>query len=469
MEVQMIRKILMRLAGHDPLTLHQHGREEQSPIIHLGWMVSVGAFIAGVNWAVGGYVFAGGDTSLAAIGSAVVAGLLGSSLVVIIDRSLIYSIDVHAGGRRALFLPVAFRVALTLGVSSISAFAVVPILLKPELELKSLQLIEEAERSRITELATRYNIPKLQSEEVAVEEKVRIARQAVQVVPTDIKNRLDVAKNCWAAYVRRRAGLVQQGMLAIDARHRLASVAAGCARDQAAGRKLLEEYEKRTKAALLLAENKLREFDQTLVNTRNMMAEKSAQATKIEKRAITPLNSTVQWKLLKTDQGAFIKYLTVVGLLTALELLPLIAKLFAPQSIPGIRIATDFVIARSRHLRRRKAALEEDTIEDKIRSAMTAAMVDALAQPELNAVASRIFTAKIQALVPIEAFQMLMLKIEALELETQSFINRHPSSAQAITEAYNQAIEEFGDALRYAFPYTKPEAGLWRKASKEAA
>ncbi|MCK1471180.1 MULTISPECIES: DUF4407 domain-containing protein [unclassified Bradyrhizobium] len=169
----MVRRTLMRLAGHDPATLDQHGREDQTPIIHLGWTVLVGAFIAGVNWAIGGYVCAGGAVSPAAIGTAVIAGMLGSGLVVIIDRSAIYHIDTHAGRWWALLMLAVFRIALTCGISSITAHAVVPVLLKPELEWKSLQLIEEAERMRGPKLATRYNVAELRSAETADEAAVK--------------------------------------------------------------------------------------------------------------------------------------------------------------------------------------------------------------------------------------------------------------------------------------------------------
>ncbi|UPK23388.1 DUF4407 domain-containing protein [Bradyrhizobium sp. 131] len=465
----MIRRILARLAGHDPATLDQHGREDQAPIIHLGWTVLVGACIAGVNWAVGGYVFAGGAASPAAVGTAVAAGMLGSSLVVIIDRSAIYHIDTHAGRWWALLLLAAFRIALTCGVSSITAHAVVPILLKPELEWKSLQLIEEAERKRGSELAARYNLAELQSAETAAEAAVRNARQAVQIVPPDIKARLDAAKACWAGYTRRRANLIQQGMLAIEARRRLAPVAAGCTRDQAVAQELLDDYGKRARSALRAAEERFHQSGQALIDTRNIVAEKSAYAAEIEQRAITPLSSTVLRKLLETDAGAFFKYWTVFGLVMGLELMPLLAKLISPRSVPGTRIATDLAIAKSRHSRRRKAALEEDAVEQAIRSSMAAAMTDALTQPELHKVATRIFAAKIQALVPIEAFQMLMREIEARELDVQSVISRYPSYAKVLTEAWKKTIDEVGGALRNAPPYPQPEAAWWKNDSKEAA
>ncbi|MCK1471179.1 hypothetical protein IVB51_28445 [Bradyrhizobium sp. CW10] len=202
---------------------------------------------------------------------------------------------------------------------------------------------------------------------------------------------------------------------------------------------------------------------------RSIMAEKSAYASEIERRAITPLSTTVLRKLLETDAGAFWKYWIVFSLVTGLELMPLLAKLIAPCSVPGTRIATDFAIAKSRHLRRRNAAMDEDAVEQAIRASMAAAMMDALAQPPLHDLAGRIFASKIQALVSVEAFQMVMREIEARELDVQSVISRYPSYAQAITDAWAKTIDEVCDALRNAPPHPKPDPTWWKQNSKDAA
>lgn len=79
---------------------------------------------------------------------------------------------------------------------------------------------------------------------------------------------------------------------------------------------------------------------------------------------------------------------------------------------------------------------------------MTAAMNEALAQPELREAATRVFLAKVKVLVPLEAFQMLMREVEARELDVQSMAMRHQSYAKVITEAWRLALDEVVEALR---------------------
>lgn len=460
------RNLLIRLAGYDPATLAGHSREDQAPIIHLGSAVGLGMTTAALNWAIGGYVFTGGAGSAAAVGTAALSGLIGGGLIAIIDRGVIYQTDTHAGRAASLLPMVAFRVALTCAVSSITANAVMPILLKPELELKSLQLIEDSERTRGPELAARYDLPGLQSAAAAAVKTVQNAQQAVEVVPPDIRVRLDAARACWSGYARRRAALVRQGLQDADARRQLAPAAAACARAQATAHGLLKEYGDRARAALGVAEDKYRESGRVLTDTRKLVAAKAAYAAEIEQRAITTLSSTVLAKLLATDIGARFKYWTLVGLIMALELLPLVAKLVTPKTVPGMRIATDATIAKLAYRRRHNDAVDEESMEQTLRAATTAAMTDALSGPEVHAFAVKIFATKVEALMPIEAFKMLMREIEARELDVQSAIRRHPSYARILTEMWRKTIDEVSEALR---PYSQPTAAWAANVHKQAA
>src|SRR4051794_40951724 len=103
-----VRNALIRLAGHNPQILDEDSQGDNQSIVHLGWVVLIGAAVAGLNWAVGGYVFAGGAGSAAAIGATVIAGVIGVCLVVIIDRSALYSMDTYSGRRLALWPMVVF-------------------------------------------------------------------------------------------------------------------------------------------------------------------------------------------------------------------------------------------------------------------------------------------------------------------------------------------------------------------------
>jgi hypothetical protein len=132
----------------------------------------------------------------------------------------------------------------------------------------------------------------------------------------------------------------------------------------------------------------------------------------------------------------------------ALELLPLLAKLTGPPTLPGVRIATDYVIDVERHLRRRKVAVEEGKIEETLRSVMTEALLEALATRKIRSYAGQLLSNEVTALVPIEVFRTLMRDIEAGQLELQATIRRFPQCASVLTEAWRKCIDEMLKQLR---------------------
>jgi hypothetical protein len=437
-----VRDKLFRLAGYDPEVLTQHKPEDHQPITHLGWMVLVGAVVAGVNWAVGGYVFAEAGGPSAAIGAAAIAGLVGICFVVVIDRTALYSMDTHEARSWTKWFLVFYRAALTCAVSSITTQAVAPILFKPAFQQTSVERGEETDRNRHQELNT------LQSAVTSAEAMVRDARQAMQVVPPDILHHFDAAKACWAEYNRGRDGFLDQGATEYEARSWMASKASVCARAVAKVRDLLEDYGERARITLSAAEAKLRDVKRNLIEASSTVAKETENAANVERTTTTPVLSTVLNNLLAADAGAPAKFWTIFGLIIGLELMPLVTKLIAPQTVPGSRIATDRLVATMVHLRRRNAAMEEQRVEGELRSLMASAMIEALSKPDTRCFAAQLFATKVNALVPVEVFKTLMHEIEAREIDVQALIRRYPACAKLVTEAWRKSIEESVEILQ---------------------
>jgi hypothetical protein len=454
-----VRDKLIRLAGYDPEVLGQHSREDYQSIIHLGWVVLIGATVAGANWTVGGYVFAETSNSAVALVTALIAGAVGISLIVIVDRTALYSIDTHQGRRLSKWSLVLYRAGLTCAVSSITAQAVAPILFKPELELKSLELREEAERDRRQELTARFDIVGLRSAVTSAEAAVRDTRQALLVVPPDIQVRLDVAKACWAEYERRRAYLVHQGWSESEVNREIASSHLTCKRVQAKAENLLEDHRERARTAVSVAEEELRDANRSLKDTSSELAKKVEYAAAIERTAITPLSSNVLSNLLATDSSARQKFWTIFGLIMGIELMPLLTKLMGPQTVPGARIATDRLVTTMLDARRRNLALNERKVEEALSSSMTSTMIEALSSAEVRRFAREFFASKIEALVPVEVFKALMHEVEAREIDVQGLVRRYPSYATLVTEIWRKTIEETVEILRRPRCAT-PAAGM---------
>jgi hypothetical protein len=430
------------LSGYNPKILKDDSLEDQQPIAHLGLAVLVGATVAGANWAIAGLTFAGNIGVSAAIATAIAAGILGASIVIVLDRAAIYFLDAHAGRSLACTVFVSFRIGMILLISSITASAVSPFYLKYELIEEALHMREASRANRVHNLAAQQDLPGLQSAITQAENEAVDARQAIAVVPAEVKQRFDLARACRSDLARRRAQLLAQNIEPAEATRQLAVIAGRCSQQQAEGKALLAAHVERARAAAGEAEDKLRQAQAAFENSNADLKARSADAETIEKTAINPLSAKVLQSLLSHSAGARYKFWTVCAAIMALELLPLLTKLMAPRSVPGTRIATNYAIVVARYDRRQRTAIEEMQVEDALRSAMSSAMLEALAGPEVCAQITRLFEKKIAALVPINVFRALMREIESNEFDVAVAAQQFPSCAVLITEMWRLTVEE---------------------------
>jgi hypothetical protein len=266
-----------------------------------------------------------------------------------------------------------------------------------------------------------------------------------------------------SSYAVRRTRLRNEGLTEASARHRIAAIASRCAQLEAATDRLLHEYGNHARAVAAVAEERYREAVRAVEDAGTTVSAKEAEAAAIERQAITPLNSIVLNKLISSDAAARLKFWSFFGLIMGLEFLPLLSKLFLPQTVSGVRTATDRVIAIGHHMRRRNASIEQDEIEASLRSSMASAMRDAVDDPELRRFASQLFAAKLKALIPMEAFKTLMNEIEMRDLDIQSFNRCHPACASILAQAWGETVSETIELLRRT-----PAAPAWRPTQHAA-
>src|SRR3984885_13663300 len=443
-----VRKALLRLAGYDPAIAVVHSRGDQQSIVHMGWTVGLGAAVAGVNWGVGGYAFTGGGSSAFALGAALIAGVVGFSVVAIVDRSIVYAMDTHCGRRAPLWALVASRIVLTCFVSSVTTEAIRPTLMKPELELQSLVMREESERNRSRELEARYDLSGLKRSALQTAADLQEAQSAAQVVPPEIQMPLNSARSCWREYTAERGRLLKEGTAETPARQQLAAIGSRCRQMDAGAQRLLQEYRDRTQTAVAAAEQKYRDASKAANDAAATVSSREAEATEIEHRAITPFNSVVSSQLMATDGSARRKFWSIFGLIMGLELLPLLSKLLLPQTGVGVGVGTDRIIAIAQHVRRRNASAERDEMEAAIRRSMGRTMQDAAERFEMGGFATQLFATKLKALIPMEVFKSVMHEVEARDFDIQSFNREHPSHAGTIAEAWEQLVDEMMELLK---------------------
>lgn len=454
-----VRDLLARLAGHDPKSLDGHGHDDRQPITQTGWSVVPPLIVTSLNWAGAGVALSLGSGWIAAIIAGLILGAIGFVVVAIFDRAALYHMDTQSNGVLSKLGLVGIRMMIILLISSVTAQAIAPLLMRSELTQEALRIREQSQEQRTQRLVTQHDLPGHQVAVDRADADVEKVKRALAIVPQDIQQRLDAARRCWAGHNRRRDQLRAQGLSDPAVRRALASTSARCSSSMSSAQRDLEAYRQKSRAALAGAEQDAQGARLALSDSETSLKAKLEEAAEIERSAIGPQSAIVLDSLLKSNDEARYKWWRIYLLIVFAEVMALLLKLMAGMSVPGMRIAIDKQIAMERHARRRKAAAEEARIEEALRETMTAAMLTALSTSEVQNHAAQLFTGKVEALAPIEVFKALMREIEAGEVNVQSAIQRHPDIARVITEAWAKTIDEVVERLRPTKPNT------WRSAA----
>jgi len=442
-----LRSFFIALAGHDALSLRGESRETTQPIAMVGCTVFLAASATAANWAMAGFSLAGGGTNPSAFICAVAGASFGFLLVSTIDRAGVYQMDTQANGlfKKAALLTV--RMAVVLLISAVTATAIAPYLLSPELKAHSLLMREHNDAQRASALKTRFSLDALQLSAQQAETELENARKAVETIPQEIRSHIEKAQACWRDYSNRKTRLLLQNYSEADARKLLAARANRCSADSNGARQELDTYRQRSRAALENAWHVQENARSTLSHAKATIDGRLEEAVAVEKEAITPNSAVVLESLLASDRGATKKWYGVYLLIIFLELLPLLFKVLSERTVAGVRISIDREIALTGFERLRDAAREEQNREKTVCHAMDAAMKEALSSPEVHQQAMRLFASKLEAFLPIEIAKRLMSEIEQGAQDVRSAARRHPDYAQVLTEAWSQAMAEVTERL----------------------
>ena len=441
-------RLLIRLGGYAPRTVEGNPHEEREPLTKLGWAVLLAVLVAAANWSIAGWVYSEGVATPIRFVILLFAGALGGSIVLVFDRGFLYFSDTSiAKGRINLIIYAAFRVIIILLVGSITAQAVMPIIMGKELSAHALAMIEKSEAERMSKLGSQHNLDAKKSAVEAATSEVKRLEKAASTTPPDIQQKLAAARSCWAEYSSRKIGLVGNGYSDAEARERLGWKAAKCDRESKTANADRDGYFKRTRKQLNTAVDiKTQTFTEFSDANANIKG-KIERAREIEADAITPRSTTVLWSLLKSDPGALIKWAIISMTLLVLELFPLIQKLQAGQSSIGRRIATDRAIRRL-HLAEQLARSEHDAVvADAVNEASTRAVADAMINPAVRATFAQVFAANMAAYAPTQAVQAMMHEFSARQYDVDQFMHRSPRYASIIAQAWSKAIRETTEIL----------------------
>lgn len=443
-----VEGMLIRMGGYAPRTVEADPHEEREPLMKLGWAVVLTVLVAAANWATASWVYSEGMSPPIRIAISTVGAVLGGAIVLVFDRGFLYFADTSiAKGRATVIAYAAFRIFIILLVGSITAQAVMPIIMGKELATHALAMIEQSEAERMSKLGSQYD---LGSKKAAVEgatSDVKRLEKAASTLPPDIQQKQVAARSCWADYTSRKIGLMNGGISDSEAREHLAWKATKCDWESKTGNSERDAYIKRTRAQLDTAVALKTQAATDFSDANATVKGKIDRARVIEADAITSRSSMVLWSLLRSDPGALMKWAVVSMTLLFLELFPLIQKFQAGQSSIGRRIATHRAIRRLQFDEHLARAEHDAIVAEAITEASKRAVADAMANPEVRATFAQVFAANIAAYAPTQAVQAMMHEFSARQYDVDEFIQRFPRYASVIAQAWSKAIRETAEIL----------------------
>jgi hypothetical protein len=369
-------------------------------------------------------------------------------MVAIFDRGFLYFADTMNGaGQSKLIMYGAIRVIIILGVSSITSQAVMPLVLGSEMEAHALHMIEAAEKTRAADLNTRNNIDAQETALRAAEEQIKVRQHAVDNLPADIQSKLASASRCWSNHHVRRAALLNSGYSDDDVRQLLAPAASRCSGKSTTATRERDTYLAEARTQLKKADGDRQTKAEVLQDAQSAIAVAVNRGRVIETESYTPRSSTVLWSLVTTDRGALAKWAILSFLLLVCELVPLIQKFQAGQSLIGVRRANNRAV-REREERQRMNQSEHDIdISVAVNTASRKAIQDAVADPAVRETFAQVFAANVAAYAPTESVRAMMRDLEGRHVDVRSFMHRYPQYATIISQAWSKAVRQTAQLL----------------------
>jgi len=433
---------LSRLGGYNPGTLGQFQRDDHEPILKFGLAVLLSALISAFNWSMGTWTLTDGVSFYYRILMTLCLGFFGFVLVAALDSSFLYFAD---SSDAPWFKKICYGIAralIILLVSAITSQAIIPLLLRPELQAHALHMAEESEKLRRGELENQLKLASKQETANKMMREVEKLEKMMEIIPEDIKKRIDYAKQNWNRYFQSKNRLIASGHTVSQAKAILAEKAARCTRLEKEANENKEAYLQNLRNQLNMAMDAKNRAINKLAETDEIVSMKTSQARIIEETAFNPLSATVLTSLIERDKGVFFKYLLISGFFLVLELLPLILKVIVGRTSIGEKIVIERKINRMWLQSRYLEADNEFKIAQSFGEAASEACLKALGSTEGRAIFSQIFSGYMLAVAPTEAVNKMMQKIERQQYDLDDYMRRFPRLATVIMEAWTRAIKE---------------------------
>ena len=448
-ELSKFQSLLCRLGGYSPIEV-DGGSQDIGRIRRIGMGVFIAAIFSALNWGIAGWTFSGNLDWLVQCAVATSCTVLGVTLVCVFDPSFIYFLDTKKqgwGSSIKAFGYAIIRVGLILVISSLTAQAIIPLLLHNELAGHALKMREASQASRNTLLTTQFDTAGKKSAVTDASSEVDRWREAIKTLPQNIQSHLADADRCWRQYNAKRTALIRQGLPGKQASAQLRGEAQRCANQSKTARAERDEYLADAQQQLSSAIQRKNTAVNQLEQTTNLIKQKAEKASAIEESSFTPTSAVVLADLLENEPAAKYKWAMITGVLMAVELLFLLLKLQAGQTAIGKQIAANRLTQEWAIRQGIEQSQHDHAIWEMLNAASLRAAEAAIASPNVTQEFEQTLTHYLQALAPLEACRATISTMGLNATEVERHQREYPQLAGLIGQLWTSAVRKAAEIL----------------------
>jgi hypothetical protein len=409
--------------------------EELRELVLSGGSVLLATLVAVGNWYVFGAYHLSDHNQLIAMTSSA----LGAATVLFFDKAFLHSMDTlhhstHWGKKCSLLV---LRFAASLAISYLTSQTVLALLLEKEQAATAFTMKKEERDNELSK--DPYHVNTQQTSVQAQNQTVVQLQQAMATLPESIRIEFNQATQCRSTYnaLKKQHGLYDESIVAKRRQ---------CQSLEHTANVHKTAYQNKVQQDLLSARHQLGDMT-TQLNQAQSSQQADLQAIgKNAEQNYTASSSLVMEQLMKTSPEAKHKRWLISGVITLLELLPYLLKLFG-QSLIGQRIASKKLLQmKSLHNEETKILHYFET-ENALRKMTNEATTEALNNPMVKQVFFDAFMTSMQVFAPFEAVQAMMRELEKNAYSVNTFQQRFPDYAEVIGMAWHRAIQQACDIL----------------------
>jgi ABC-type multidrug transport system fused ATPase/permease subunit len=333
-----VRQFLVFLTGHR--------LSPETPIKEIGSLTKIGSaiafasFLAAIQFGIAGWFLSAGQPLIVRLIMTVVCSVVGSMIVLVLDRNFIYLADTRYETEKNIsYFYLGIRVFLITVIGSLSSQFTMPLLLKSELEIHS-QDLKDGRYSQSKEFYhQKYELADKSKALETLDQRIVRLKKELQNPPQDITRKRTAAEKCIQDYRQNVRNTFAPDLDESEILQLYAKDKQECERLESVYRIAYQAYVAPREAELTKAGEEITTAQVAVETAKASITTDLDKTSAIHEAYINVGSADVLWSLITNNGGAFMKYILLSLLQLCLELMPIFLKIQAGQSQMGHRIA----------------------------------------------------------------------------------------------------------------------------------